>query len=158
MKIPMLPAERTRRATARQARLRAEKKAARELEAQLGLPPMSTDRPVGAPPETRAGKRDAAEIIKNRVLDALANISESEGEWIDGADGERHFIRGSSILSKDLQPALGTALKAQALEDKREATKKGSVTFVLQLAAAMGERMALLTGGEVIEGEATEIV
>jgi hypothetical protein len=110
----------------------------------------------GVNPEIRAGKRDAAIIIKDRVLDALALVPESDGQWIDGADGERHFIPGGSILDKNLQPALNTALKAQALEDKRE-QKKVVQNFWVQLYTGQ-QSPALLSDGTMIEGEATEVL
>lgn len=97
-------------------------------------------------PRIGAGKRDAAKIIKGKVLDALEKVGEAE-------DND-----GTFILNAQLQPALATALKAQAIEDKREQTKANAgVTFVLQLAAALGERLAL-PDPNVVEGHAVEVL
>ena len=114
----------------------------------------------GVNPDLKPSRRDAAIIIKNRVLDALELVEERPGEWLTDAEGNRVYMKGGSILDKDLQPALGTALKAQALEDKRELAKaKGGAVQVLTalLAALRGEPVLLLEDGNMIEGDAVEV-
>ncbi len=110
------------------------------------------------PPGT--SKRDAAIIIKNRVLDALERVEDRPGQWI-GEGEDRTWVPGSSILDKDLQPALRTALDAQKTEDAREKAKQGKGTAELAFAIiAMLEGrppMLALDDGMTIDGEAVEV-
>ena len=103
----------------------------------------------GVNPEIKAGKRDAAVIIKGKVLDAL----EARESFIDPTTGVE---LGFDILDKDLQPALKTALAAQSIEDRRE-QKKPQQNFWIQLYTQSQEIAPLLDAGDVIEGEATEV-
>ena len=114
----------------------------------------------GVNPDLKPSRRDAAIIIKGRILDALEEVEERPGTWMDDDEGHRVYVKGGSILDKDLQPALGTALKAQALEDRREAAKsKGGAVQVLTalLAALRGEQVPLLEDGNTIEGDFSEV-
>jgi len=97
---------------------------------------------------TRTAKRDAAAIIKNRLLDAI----EAQDASVDGLD----------ILNKDLQPALKTALSAQNIEDKREAQRKqhSTVEVLTALLGALrgeGAPPLQLDDGMTVEGEAVEV-
>lgn len=96
----------------------------------------------GVDPRIKAPKRDAAILIKNRILDAVEKGDQSEN--------------GLDILDKDLQSALSTALKAQAIEDKRE-TKKVTQNFWVELGAGLFQERHLLPEGDVIEGVAHEV-
>src|SRR3989337_30250 len=57
------------------------------------------------PKEQRQTKRDAAAIIKGRVLDALDARPDRAGQWV-GDEPNRVWLPASDILDKDLQPAL----------------------------------------------------
>lgn len=123
-----------------------------------GFNPETAEFDVPSPkPQPRIPKRDASIYIKNRLLDALEGVQDGEpGRWED-VDGERvYFPPSPGILSKDLQPALNTALKAQAIEDKREA-KKPVVQFWVQLFTSQQEEPLLLDDPAVIEGAYTEV-
>jgi hypothetical protein len=85
-------------------------------------------------------KRDLAVLVRDKMYDAIESMPVE------------------SMLIKDFQPALGNAIRAQGAIDKRETKKVGNQTFILQLAAALGERIGITAGPEVIEGEATELV
>lgn len=95
-------------------------------------------------PRIKAPKRDAAIIVKNKVLDALEAMEEGD------------------ILDKDLQPALNTALKAQAIEDKREAVKAKTTSAdmaraILAALTGAGVPTPQLEDGKTIEGEFEEV-
>lgn len=100
------------------------------------------------PAEAKPSKRDAAAFIKGRVMDRLEKLSEE----VDPVTGESRL----DILDKDLQPALSTALKAQALEDKRE-QKKVVQNFWFELGGAIFDETPMLGDGTIIEGEVVEI-
>jgi hypothetical protein len=87
-------------------------------------------------------KRDAAAIIKDRLLDAL-EARENSDEGLD-------------ILAKDLQPALKSALAAQSMEDKRE-QKKVTQNFWVQLYTGQQGELPLLDDGNTVEGVAVEV-
>jgi hypothetical protein len=101
------------------------------------------------PADVKPSKRDAAVFIKNRVMDALEKLDEE----VDPVTGEKGL--GHGILAKDLQPALGTALKAQAIEDKRE-QKKVVQNFWFELGGAIYDAPQL-ADPNVIEGEARDV-
>ncbi len=111
----------------------------------LGGSPVSADvvskhakhRVPSVNPDVKATKRDAALIIKGKVLDALES-KESNPDF--------------DILDKELQPALKTALAAQALEDKRE-QKKVTQNFWLNLYTGQQGELAQLDDGNTIEGK-----
>lgn len=84
-------------------------------------------------------KRDLAVLVRDRMYDAI------------------EAMPTDAMLVKDFQPALANAIRAQGAIDKRETKKVGSQTFILQLAAAMGERLGITAGPEIIEGEATQV-
>jgi len=94
------------------------------------------------PPDEKPAlpKRDLAVLVRDKMYDAI------------------EALPADAMLIKDFQPALGNAIRAQGAIDKRETKKVGNQTFILQLAAAMGERLGLTSGPDVIEGEATELV
>jgi hypothetical protein len=83
-------------------------------------------------------KRDIATILRDRMAGIV--------ETMDDAD----------LIDKDNQPFIGNAIKTQAVIDKREVVRKGNTTFVLQLAGALAERLAL-PEPVTIEGEAFEV-
>ncbi len=85
-------------------------------------------------------KRDLAILVRDKMYDAI------------------EALPADAMLIKEFQPALGNAIRAQGAIDKRETKKVGGQTFILQLAAALGERIGITAGPEVIEGEATELV
>jgi hypothetical protein len=87
-------------------------------------------------------KRDAAAIIKDRLLDALDARADSD--------------EGLDILAKDLQPALKSALAAQGMEDKRE-QKKVTQNFWVQLYTGQQGEVPLLDDGNTVEGVAVEV-
>lgn len=99
------------------------------------------------PPEMQHTKRDAAIIIKERLLDAL--------DYRDASDG------GLDILDKDLQPALTTALKAQGLQDSREKAKAktGTAELAFAIIRMLGGQasIAQLDDGLTIDGEFEEV-
>lgn len=84
-------------------------------------------------------KRDLAVLVRDKMYDAIEAMPDD------------------AMLIKDFQPALANAIRAQGAIDKRETKKVGSQTFILQLASALGERLSLAPGPDVIEGEATEL-
>lgn len=84
-------------------------------------------------------KRDLAILVRDKLYDAIESMD------------------GDAILVKEFQPALGNAIRAQSAIDKRETKKVGGQTFILQLAAALGERLSITAGPEVIEGEAVAL-
>jgi len=90
------------------------------------------------PAAATVSKRDAAAIIKNRLLDAIE------------ADPDL------DILDRDVQSALSTALKAQGLEDKRE-QKKVTQNFWLSVGAGLQGVSGLLEDSNTIEGTAVEV-
>ena len=83
-------------------------------------------------------KRDLAILVRDKMYDAI------------------EALPADAMLIKEFQPALGNAIRAQGAIDKRETKKVGGQTFILQLAAALGERIGITAGPpvEVIEGEA----
>jgi len=87
-------------------------------------------------------KRDAAAIIKDRLLDAL-EARENSDEGLD-------------ILNKDLQPALKSALAAQGMEDKRE-QKKVTQNFWVQLYTGQQGELPQLDDGVTVEGQAVDV-
>lgn len=109
-------------------------------------------RPV-VPPGAR--KRDAAIIIKERVLDALDKVEEEERQ-----SGNE---TGAWVLNKDLQPALRTALAAQNTEDTREKSRatKGTAEVAFAIIAmlrgdATPQPMAI-DDGMTLDGEYEEL-
>jgi hypothetical protein len=89
--------------------------------------------------QTTIERRDVAAIIRDKMTQTIVAMNPGD------------------MFEKDLQPALGTALKAQAIIDKRE-TKKPQQNFFIEL--YMGQRVgpaALLDDPNVIDGEATEV-
>jgi len=95
------------------------------------------------PEKPAISKRDAAAIIKDRLLDALEARENSE--------------EGLDILDKDLQPALKSALAAQSMEDKRE-QKKVTQNFWVQLYTGQQGELPQLDDGVTIDGQAVEVV
>ena len=99
------------------------------------------------PPEMQHTKRDAAIIIKEKLLNA---IEDREA----GPDG-------LNILDKDLQPALTTALKAQGLQDSREKAKAktGTAELAFAIIRMLGGQapVAALDDGLTIEGDFEEV-
>jgi hypothetical protein len=85
-------------------------------------------------------KRDLAILVRDKMYEAI------------------EALPADAMLIKEFQPAIGNAIRSQTAIDKRETKKVGNQTFILQLAAAMGERLGLAPGPDVIEGEATELV
>jgi hypothetical protein len=85
-------------------------------------------------------KRDLAVLVRDKMYSAIESLPDD------------------AMLVKEFQPALGNAIRAQGAIDKREVKKVGGQTFILQLAAALGERIGITAGPEIIEGEATELV
>lgn len=101
-------------------------------------------RTKGMKADAKPTKRDASIIIKNKLLDALEQVEQETDPLTGEADG-------SFILSKHIQPALNTALKAQAIEDKRE-QKKVTQNFWFELAGSMVQVKAL-PDPTVVEGD-----
>ena len=100
---------------------------------------------VAQPP--RPSRRDAAALIKDRMLDA-----------IEYREQIKHLDTGTpifDILDKDLQPALKTALAAQYIEDRRE-QKKPQQNFWIQL-YTQSQEIPALGDGATIEGESVEL-
>lgn len=109
-------------------------------------------------------KRDAAIFFRDRIMDAIEEaektpklraVKNSEGGW----DTEEVPF---DILDKDLQGAIGTALKAESIIQKREAGPGAKVgLFVLMLGGADGKHMlaplSLASGEDIFEGEAVEV-
>jgi hypothetical protein len=95
-------------------------------------------------------KRDAALFVRDRIMDELEVMEDD----VDPA-GESKL----NILSKDLQPALGSMLRAQDIIDKRETREKNKKIslFVLMLGGPDGKNalapLELSSGEDVIEGE-----
>jgi len=108
------------------------------------------------PPGVATQKRDAAVMLLDRMVSAVERLPEpSEGE-------------PDPILDRRLQPALQTALKAQALLDRREARvddRKATLQLHVLLAGGPAGLLAPpdLTDSEtddddtIIEGEAVEV-
>jgi len=94
------------------------------------------------------GPRDAATIIKKRILDALDNSPCYEGE---------------GILNKDVQPALRTALAAQKTEDERERakTQKGTAelafAIIAMITGSAPQDVPLIDDGMTFEGDFEEL-
>jgi len=116
--------------------------------------------------EQRQTKRDAAAIIKGRVLDALDARIDRVGQWV-GEGADRVWLPASDILDKDLQPALNTALGAQKIEDAREKvkSKQGNAELafaILRMLSGDSFPVTLtnqqLEDGITIEGYAEEIL
>lgn len=107
------------------------------------------------PPGVATRKRDAAIMLLDRMVSAVESLPEPP-------EGER-----DPILDRHLQPALQTALKAQALVDRREArTDDRKAAFQLQVLLAGGPAGLLAPPDlvdaseddeNVIEGEAVEV-
>jgi hypothetical protein len=109
------------------------------------------------PKEQRQTKRDAAAIIKGRVLDALEARPDRAGQWV-GEGADKTWLPASDILDKDLQPALNTALGAQKIEDAREKvkSKQGSAELafaIIGMIAGKSLPVLELEDGLTIEGE-----
>lgn len=107
--------------------------------------------PTRAP---RERKRDFAAYMRDRIQTAVEQIEPVTAE--DGSVVD-------PILRVDLQPALNTGLKAQAVLDKREqvAKKQTQAEVLLGLLAALrgeGRPVAQLEDGMTIEGTAREVV
>jgi hypothetical protein len=66
-------------------------------------------------------KRDAAVWVRDRIMDKVEEIEQGTRTVIT-KDGEMVEVP-FDILDKELQPALGSMLKAQAILDKREANQ-----------------------------------
>lgn len=96
--------------------------------------------PAGAPPPG-VTKKDLATLLKDRMTKVIETMEDED------------------LVSKDMQPFIGNAIKTQATLDKREGRKQGTQTFALLLAGAIAERMGVpqIAGPVTIEGEAEEI-
>lgn len=100
-----------------------------------------------APPPTAAPnteRRDIAKLLQQRMGDAIATMPDDE------------------LFDKDNQSAIGNALKAQNIIDKREIAQKkqtGADVLLSLLAALRGEGRPApqLEDGMTIEGEAVEV-
>lgn len=118
-------------------------------------------------------KRDAAVFIRDRIMDRLEAL-ESEGKprQVLVKDGDGDMVLTDipfDILDKDLQPAIGSMLKAQDTVDKRERTASKTQVGLLLLMLGIDPNgggpgplaPASLTAGEdnefVIEGEFSEV-
>jgi hypothetical protein len=103
------------------------------------------------PEETRSPgerKRDFAVYVRNRTQDAVEALPVPEDGGLD------------PILHKDLQAALNSGLKAQAILDKREVVKakqSGGEIGLALLRWLEGGTMPQLTAGTVIEGTSVEV-
>lgn len=125
-------------------------------------------------------KRDAALTLRERMMDALEGRIESAEQRASEATEEcargehnvddhpryrQHGPRVHSpdeffdILGKDLQPALGTVIKAQTVEEKRTANegKRKIDLFRLMMGPGDGLAPAGLIGDGSIEGEYEEV-
>lgn len=114
----------------------------------------------GSPTGVARNKRDAAILLQEKIMDEVERRERVSRE-IEESEGELPDFRRFDILDKDLQPALGTVLRAQGLIDKREQAGKTQKVglFMLMLGGAEGRLMLAppdLSGSEdgiVIEGE-----
>ena len=118
------------------------------------VPGAATRKNVPIPAGLRG--RDAAEYIKNRILDAVDSV---ENRLRSEAEAEGKTYSGEFILDKDLQPALGTALKAEGIKIKREdvASKRQIGLFQLMLGNGGKAPPHLIGDGMTIEGEFTDV-
>lgn len=99
-------------------------------------------------------KRDAAIYFRDKIME---EFEKREGEYEDGTPL-------LDILSPNLQPSIGSALRAQQVIDKREAVqaKSGKIDMIwMMLGGGHGENALapahLIEDGLTIEGEAVEI-
>lgn len=111
-------------------------------------------------------KRDASILIKDAILDRLEELQAggTRQVLVKGPDGgmevqELEF----DIMDKDLQAALGTALKAEAIQVKKDdnQTKRKIDLFQLMLGGADGKGMLapmdLIEDGNTVEGEFADV-
>lgn len=123
---------------------------------------------IRVPP--KLAKRDAAAFVRDRVMERVMELESDDGPKrlvpVKGEGGATEYVEVEfDILDKDLQPALSSMLKAQAILDKREAVKENRKIdlFLLMLGGADGKGMLAplaLTAGDdddIIEGEARVI-
>jgi hypothetical protein len=116
----------------------------------------------------KAGKRDAAIFLQNRLMDEIERREELVliEEETTGEKVPDH--RRLDILDKDLQPALATILRAQALINTREKAKGPRAGMMLLMLGVSPDGLgpgALapleLSSGEedddIIDGEAIEV-
>jgi hypothetical protein len=98
--------------------------------------------------------KDFAVLMRDRIADAVEQLKPEERE--DGSQGL------DPILMKDLQPAINSGLKAQAILDSREkaAAKKGNAELAFAIIAMLtghGGPVPALEDGMTIEGTAVEV-
>lgn len=94
--------------------------------------------------DAKVAKRDAAIIIRDKLLDAM-----------DVAEGDENSR--FHILAKDSQGAIANALKAQVVIDKRDNVKVQNNFWVNLYTGQQTERPVLLDDPSIFEGRATEI-
>lgn len=99
-------------------------------------------------------KRDFAALMRDRIADAVEKI-----EPVVAEDGTEY----DPILHKDLQPAIASGLKAQAIIDKREQVKGGkgnaelAFAIIAMLTGGTPPPVAALDDGNTIEGTAVDV-
>jgi hypothetical protein len=89
-------------------------------------------------PQTKTEKADLAAIISAKMAQTIIAMEPED------------------MFDRNIQPALGTALKAQAIIDKRE-LKKPKQNFFIELYMGQREEPRLLEDPNTIEGEAVEV-
>lgn len=125
-------------------------------------------------------RRDAALTLRERMMDALeGRIEAAEASAVEATaecqrgehdieDHPRYRQHGPrvhesseffDILNKDLQSALGTVIKAQTVEEKRNANddKRKIDLFRLMMGPGDGMAPAALIGDGVVEGDFEEV-
>ena len=108
------------------------------------------------------GRRDAAVFIRDRILDEVERREQAFRMAVeDGMPDDVIDTLRPDILDKDLQPALNTAIKAEAVVAKREdsQSKRKIDLFKLMLGDAGGlAPKGLIGDGLTIEGEFEEVL
>lgn len=141
MSLPKSPEERRKAKAARQARWRERAKqraqVATAVNASLGVAPGSTDLPD-------MPKADLAALIREKAIAAIA-----------GMDDE-------TLMSKDVQPFLANALRAEGQIEARQKNQKGASAelawaILKMLAGGESQPVAALEDGRTIEGTFTEV-
>lgn len=105
-------------------------------------------------------QRTMVDEVERRIA-----LAKEQARFITEAEDEPHdWSEYLNILDKDLQAAIGSISKIQALADRRESTQAGLAVglFELMLGGGKGNRMLApknLVGDEdeVIEGESVEV-